>query len=76
MSFLLVFLPNKKTRILLPETPDVFTGHRKIYFLKNFMPALTSTHRLYSISSAQYLGISLGVKVARSPTLKELGPVQ
>lgn len=74
MSFLLLFLPNKKTRILLPGSPDVSTGHKKIYFLKNFMPAFTITHRLYSVSSLQYLGNFLGVKLARLSTLKELGP--
>lgn len=54
------------------ESPDISTDHRNIYFLNVFMTALTSTYRLYSISLAQYLGISLGVKVSRLPSLKEL----
>lgn len=53
------------------ESPDISTEHRMIYLLKNFTVALTSTHRLYSISLTQYLGNSLGVKAAMLPSLKE-----
>lgn len=71
MSFLPVSLPHRRTSLLL-ESPDISTGHWKIYFLKNFMAALTSLHRLYSVYSAQHLGKSLVVMVTRLPCLKEM----